>query len=164
MTEKFVVDTNVAIAANGRDTHASLPCQFACIGRLQEISSSKSKSQVLLDELGLILAEYSSYLYYRGQPGVGDSFYKFLHDNIYSGGKVSRVAITPSDDESRGFEEIPSNELDRSDRKFLAVAKVGNASIVNALDTDWHIHLEFVSSQGVHVEQLCPELGCLLKE
>ena len=31
----FVVDTNVAIAANGRETHADHLCQLACMEKLE---------------------------------------------------------------------------------------------------------------------------------
>lgn len=157
---RAVVDTNIAIAANGRDTHASFECQLACIEFLQELHSPKTQHQVFLDDRDLILEEYRTYLYHHGEPGVGDRFYKFLHDNIYMGIKVQRVCITPLDDETRGFNELPPNTIDKSDRKFLAAAKVANATIFNALDTDWHNHAAFIEVQGVTVEQLCPEHGC----
>lgn len=155
-----VVDTNVTIAANGRDTHANFACQLACIEFLQELTSSKSDHQVFLDDCELILSEYRSYLNHKGAPGVGDQFYKFLHDNIYTGNKVLRIAITPSNDETRGFNELPINTIDKSDRKFLAVAVVANATIFNALDTDWHNKADFINAQGITVVQLCPEHGC----
>jgi predicted nucleic acid-binding protein len=148
---KAVVDTNITIAANGRDTHASYECQLACIQFLQDMYSTKTSHQVCIDDCELILEEYRSYLYYKGEPGVGDRFYKFLHDNIYTGIKVQQV---------RGFNELPPNTLDHSDRKFLAVAKVADATVFNALDTDWHIHAVFIEEEGVTVEQLCPEHGC----
>jgi hypothetical protein len=50
-----VIDTNVAIAANGRHTHAELRCQLACVRRLRAI---KSAERVALDDAGRILDEY----------------------------------------------------------------------------------------------------------
>jgi len=85
-----------------------------------------------------MLEEYSGHLNYHGQPGVGDMFFKYLHDHRYLGGKIQQVAITPISDETRGFGELPPNPLDKSDRKFLAAAVVAQAEIANALHADWH--------------------------
>lgn len=155
-----VVETNVAISANGRDTHASMACQYACITFLEELVAPKKRTQIVLDELGLIFTEYSNHLHYKGQPGVGDVFFKYLHDHMYLRKKIKRVPITPIADEARGFNELPPNPVDKSDRKFLAAAIVSKAGVVNALDTDWHEKVGFVNSIGVNVRQLCPEHGC----
>lgn len=157
---KAVVDTNVAIAANGRNTHASLECQYECIELLQKLTADGGRHQIYLDEGERILDEYRAYLYHRGEPGVGDSFYRFLHDHMYSENRVRRVAIAPIEDETRGFAELPPNGLDVSDRKFLAVALTAKATVVNAMDTDWHKQAEFIADLGVKVKQLCPEHGC----
>ena len=157
---KVVVDTNVAISANGRNTHASLACQYACIEFLEGIVSPNKRTQIVLDELELIFTEYRDYLHYKGQPGVGDIFFKYLHDHMYLGKKIKLVPITPITDEARGFNELLPNSVDKSDRKFLAAAVIAGARIVNALDTDWHQEIAFVASLGVKVHQLCPEHGC----
>lgn len=158
----LVIDTNVAIAANGRETHASLACQFACIELLERLANSKSKDIVLLDSCELILDEYKRHLNFRGQPGVGDLFYKHLHDNAHSFGSVRLIRVTPNEIENQGFNELPANSLDKSDRKFLVVALIGNGTLFNALDTDWHEQVEFISGLGVSIEQLCPEHGCAM--
>ena len=119
-----------------------------------------AKAVVVLDAGGQIIGEYAPYLNYHGQPGVGDLFFKFLHDHMYAGSKVELVEITSIPDESRGFEELPANELDPSDRKLLATALTSGAEIVNALDTDWHEQGELLTALGVPVRQLCPEHGC----
>jgi len=160
---KAVVDTNVAVAANGRDTHAGLPCQVACIEFLQKVVSAGSRHQMFLDDLGLILGEYRGRLNHRGAPGTGDIFYKFLHDHLYSARKVVRVSITPVNDETRGFDELPPNSFDKNDRKFLAVALVSSATVCNAVDTDWHEHSAFIAALGVTVNQICPEHGCAVQ-
>jgi hypothetical protein len=157
---KVVVETNVTIAANGRDTHATPACQYDCVELLEKLASAKSRDQVLLDAGGLILDEYKPYLHYKGQPGTGDMFFKYLHDHMYMGKRVIRVSITPVTDEARGFAELPVNSLDKSDRKFLAVALVGGGTVVNAMDTDWHEQAAFIAALGVKVRQLCPEHGC----
>jgi len=152
-----VVDTNVAMAANGRDTHASLSCQYVCTVFLEELVSPEKLTHIILDEQGLIFAEYRGRLSYKGQPDVGDMFFKYLHDHMYLGKKIKLVPITPIADEERDFNELPPNSVDKSDRKFLAAAVVANAEIVNAVDTDWHMQVEFIAGLGVKVRQLCPE-------
>lgn len=156
-----VVDTNVAIAANGRNTHASLSCQYDCTVFLEELVSPEKRTHIILDEQGLIFAEYRSRLNYKGQPGVGDMFFKYLHDHMHLGKKIRHVTITPITDENCGFKELPPNLVDKNDRKFLAAAVVAGAKIVNAVDTDWHEQSAFITGLGVNVQQLCPAQGCL---
>jgi hypothetical protein len=79
---------------------------------------------------------------------------------MYLSKKVKIVSITPIADEAKGFNELPPNTLDKSDRKFLAAAVIADAEIFNAMDTDWHQHVAFIASLGVNVQQLCPEHGC----
>jgi len=154
---KWVVDSNVAIVANGKANHASKQCELRCVEFLEAAVSDKLKYIVCLDLHGKIVDEYRSYLSYSGQPGTGDIFFKFLHDNMYGDKRVKLVSITPIDDETRGFDELPVNTLDPSDRKFLAVARVAKAKIVNATDSDWHEQHALTKSLHVAVEQLCPE-------
>ncbi len=156
-----VVDTNVAMAANGRDTHASLTCQYACTEFLEGLVSSRKRSRIILDEPGLIFAEYSNHLNFKGQPGVGDMFFKYLHDHMYLGKKIRLVPITPITDETRGFNELPPNSVDKSDRKFLAAACIAGAAVVNALDSGWYKKADFIAELGVNVRQLCPDQACI---
>ena len=65
--------------------------------------------------------------------------------------------MTRSDDNRRGFEELPDNDFDPSDRKFLAVAVVANAAVLNAVDSDWSEHEALMEDLGVNVEELCPQ-------
>lgn len=156
------VDTNVSIVANGRDTHAGLACQLCCVEFLESVISPNSRSKIWIDATGLIFDEYKRHLNYKGQPGVGDIFFKYLHDHMYMDKKVKIASITPIADEARGFNELPVNSVDKSDRMFLAVALTAGAAIVNALDTDWHEQQEFIANLGVTVRQLCPEHGCVI--
>ena len=73
-----VMDTNVAIVANGKTGHASKSCKRACIASLRRI---RDEHRLLLDDRGLILAEYQKNLSFSGQPGAGDFFFKWLFDN-----------------------------------------------------------------------------------
>jgi len=148
-----VVDTNVAIAANGRETHAELQCQLACVRRLRDIAFW---DRVALDNAGRIFDEYKRHLNWRSQPGVGGQFFKFLVDHQHRADKVLRMAITP-DGEEQGFEELPPSRLDPSDRKFLAVACVARATVISATDSDWEEQRELLGQLEVALQQLCPQ-------
>ena len=149
----LVVDTNVAIAANGRDTHAGIRCRLKC---MREIRTLVEDRVVAVDDKGLIIQEYKNHLNFSGAPGVGDAFLRHVFNSQYLEGQVRQVAVTPSDDDRRGFAELPENSFDPSDRKFLAVAVVANAVVLNATDSDWSEHHELMDELGVEVEELCP--------
>jgi hypothetical protein len=154
-----VVDTNVAIVANGHDTHVGERCQLACVRCLQELVR---RGVIVLDRLGLIFEEYRTYLRPSGQPGVGDAFLRHLFDHQYDPAKCELVEVTPLVGCARGFQEFPDDQaladFDPSDRKFVAVARASlrNPVIFNATDSDWGEFEEILTRHGVQVEQLCP--------
>ncbi|MFZ2169415.1 MAG: hypothetical protein WAW61_07250 [Methylococcaceae bacterium] len=156
MSDKFVIDTNVAIAANGRNTHAGITCQLACINWLENCRNL----HIALDKSDLIMTEYERHLSHKGGPGVGDMFFKYLHNNQYASSKIHLVEIHPNNEPDRGFEELPINQLDPSDRKFLSIAVVAKAIIINATDSDWAEQNELLDLMSVMVKQLCPEHTC----
>ncbi|MDE0241170.1 MAG: hypothetical protein OXQ84_13425 [bacterium] len=151
---KFVVDTNVAIVANRRSTHADETCQLACAEKIVELTE---QGIVIVDTIGLIVDEYGRALNHSGAPGLGDAFFKHVVNHQHGGKRVQRVCITCTADDCRGFEELPENSLDRSDRKFLAVAVVAGATILNATDSDWAEQTALVQQLCVEIEQLCPQ-------
>ncbi|HSG40959.1 MAG TPA: hypothetical protein VLE27_15070 [Thermoanaerobaculia bacterium] len=156
----MVMDTNVAVVANGRTPQASQECVAACV---QSLRMLRDRHTVLLDDLGRIFDEYRRHLSPSGQPGLGDAFFKWLWDNQCNPGHCRQVRITPTNDD-RGFEEFPDDpalsDFDPSDRKFIAVAIASGETppILNASDTDWWNHREALSRNGVTVRFLCPEL------
>ena len=150
----FVVDTNVAIAANGRNTHADVQCRLACVEKLQDVVENQV---IAIDDQRAIVDEYSKHLNHSRMPGVGDMFFKHVFNNQYQGARVRRVPVTPSADERRGFDELPPNSFDPSDRKFVAVAVAGRAVVLNATDSDWDEHAALMGSLAVEVHQLCPQ-------
>jgi predicted nucleic acid-binding protein len=158
MKECTLVDTNVLISANGRETHADLQCQLACIEALEKICSEK---KVLLDSIGLIMDEYAGYCSYKGEPGVGDYFFKYVHDHQMVEKKCLIVQITQ--DKKKGFVEFPDHpdlvSFDPSDRKFVAVAMASgvNPVICNATDSDWEEHKAALRDVQISVVQLCPQ-------
>ena len=84
--KRRVVDTNVAIVANGTDTNASPSCQLATLEALRDILKG---GRIVVDAAGDMLAEYRRLLSSSGQPGVGDQFlYEVL---VNYGEKVERV-------------------------------------------------------------------------
>ena len=154
MTDRIVVDTNVLIVANGNNEQADPECELACIEALE--GAKTGKQTVLIDASNLIMDEYSRHCSYSGSPGVGDMFFKFLHDYQHSAKNVIRVSIQETPDEDGGFANLPPNNFDRDDRKFLAVAKAGDGRVVNATDSHWSEHAAFIDSIGVQVLELCP--------
>ncbi len=161
MADKWVIDTNVAISANGKDgkgepAEASDTCQLVCI----ELLKTCKKLHIAIDKTGLIMDEYKRHLSHRGQPGVGDMFFKYLHDNQHAENKIHTVNITPLSDTGRGFDELPPNTVDPSDRKFLATAVVAKAIIINATDSDWAEQSELLETLNIGLKQLCTEHSC----
>lgn len=155
----FVVDTNVAVVANdgGSTPQADRRCVLACTEELLRLR----KARVCLDSGDRILAEYRQNLSLSGQPGVGDWFMMWLHQNQHNRSVCERVDITEHDE--RGFVEFPDDpeleKFDRSDRKFVAVAlrsRLG-ATILNAVDSDWSHHRDALLAHGVAVKELCPD-------
>ena len=112
-------------------------------------------SKVLLETL--IFDEYKGSLNFVGAPGMGDTFFKHLFDHGYDKTRVRIVSITPCSDDRLGFKELPENDLDKSDRKFLAAALVARAAILNATDSDWSEQEALTKRLGVTVQQLCPQ-------
>ncbi len=161
MRSPCVVDTNVPVVANGKTPQASENCVAACI---RELVTLRKNGKVLLDESGFILQEYRRHLSPRGQPGMGDEFFKWLWDNQGNERYCLKVSVTPNDDDGYDFSEFPTDfeldNFDRSDRKFVAVALAygGMVHILNASDTDWWIYREALESYGIAIRFLCPEL------
>jgi len=154
MSRIIVVDTNVAVVANGRDTHADLECQFNCVENLEGIVRDDI---VVIDDHDLIYNEYKMHLNFSGQPDFGDMFFKHIVNHQHSDDRVKQVPITPLSNNRRGYNELPENSFDPSDRKFLAVAVVAKALIVNATDSDWLENKALTDGLGIRVEQLCPQ-------
>jgi len=155
----FVVDTNVAVVANKSCPEADKRCVLACTEELLKLR----KARVCLDSGDLILAEYRQNMSLSGQPGVGDRFMMWVHQNQHNRSVCERVDIAEHDE--RGFVEFPDDpeleKFDRSDRKFVAVALGSrlNPTILNAVDSDWSQHGVALLAHGVLVEELCP--NCL---
>jgi len=153
-----VVDTNVAVAANGK-SNAGKSCTAACARQLNDILRS---GHVVIDESpSAVLAEYRSNLSSSGQPGVGDQFYLWLLRNQYNPARCSRTKLTPTEDGS--YQEFPKHHglahFDPSDRKFVALAAAHPSSpcILQAFDSKWWGFRHILRECGVAVTFVCPE-------
>jgi hypothetical protein len=155
-----VVDTNVAVVANGRAEQASLDCRQACLDELKKI---KEREMVVLDDAMHILKEYMDNLSLSGQPGLGDAFFKWVWDNQANTTRCEMVHVTPKSDREDDFEKFPKDPalagFDPSDRKFVAVARASHHKprVLNAVDTDWWIFRTPLKKHKVRVRLLCPE-------
>jgi hypothetical protein len=159
----FVVDANVPIVANGEADHVSDPkCVLASLAALRKLTKGGT---LLLDSAGLILKEYrdSRHLRLSGQPGAGDAFVKWAHDNQANPRRCRRIAVTPNPDNDTDFVPFPDDPalagFDRSDRKFVAVALASGSDpeILNATDSDWWHYRVVLEGHGVKVTFLCPD-------
>ncbi len=156
---KYVIDTNVIAVSNNLHDGADMACILSCINFLTITGRS---APIVIDAGMEILGEYMRYASHRGQPGVGDAFFKYLWENQANPSKCMTVHITPSGLDDVLYEELlPHHSLsgmDRMDQKFLAVAiKTGpEVFIVNATDSDWRQFEHAIREVGVGIRQLCP--------
>jgi hypothetical protein len=131
----------------------------------QALAGIRKTGLLVLDDADRILAEYRRNLSLSGQPGVGDAFVKWTHDNAGRKDLISRVKITPRDHDPEDFEEFPASpelaKFDRSDRKFAAVALThpGRPPVLNATDRDWWDYRRPLKRAGISIEFLCDGFG-----
>jgi hypothetical protein len=153
--DPYVVDTNVAMVANGKST-AGAKCMAVCAKKLKEIVES---GHVVIDDSYLLLHEYQANLNSSGQPGVGDQFYRWLLRNQRNPARCTCVRITPTPDGS--YTEFPRHlglkGFDPSDHKFIAVAAAHPQSpcVLQAFDTKWWPVRHAFKACGINVTFLC---------
>jgi hypothetical protein len=156
----LVVDTNVPIVANRRSPQARPACVLACIDALDDL---RLHHKIVLDNLGRILDEYRNHLSAKGQPGVGDAFFKWVWQNQGNTTYCEMAEIHPRDG-GEDYEEFPDDpelaRFDRSDRKFVAAVLASELApkVLNATDTDWWHYRECLEKHGVRVVFLCSDL------
>lgn len=162
LPEKCLVDTNVPKTANlaiQPDTGSDVPGELilACINAIRHVTGNRG---LVLDAGDEIFNEYRQQLSMSGQPGVGDRFMKWVHDNRWSLHDSHRVKITRSND---SYEEFPTHtglrEFDRSDRKFVAVANAhpDKPPILQATDSKWWGWKDALAEVEITVQFLCPD-------
>jgi hypothetical protein len=149
-----IIDTNVLLVASAGDpdspfteTHRSIE---ECTHVLEWlIAFGESESSLVLDQDNRIYDEYHNKLQW------GDLGLRVIYAKLSN----SRFRQQVIEFESDGSALVPETfaALDRSDRKFLAVALVDRASgndseIVNATDSDWR-----------QIEGACAEHGIVVR-
>ena len=152
---RWVVDTNVMVVANGRhdgNRPVSPKCRKASIEFLMKLLEGEQR--VLLDCAGAVFNEYNNNLNLSGQPGVGDRFFQVLHNNVESIQRVD-LQVCKDGEYSDLHPDIVSSGFDRSDRKFVALARKENAPVANSVDSDWLNDLELLTKCGVEVKFVC---------
>jgi hypothetical protein len=148
------VDTNVAVVANGRDTHASVACCRKAVALLMQLHRN---GRVVIDDGGAVLAEYNKRLHPQGQPGVGDLFYRHVLDNRGNTNRVRAVNVgQPRGDALRAaFDSGTLGIFDPDDRPFALCSAVGRAPIATAIDSDWVDHEAGLIACGVRIDYVC---------
>ncbi len=166
LPKKVVVDTNVPLTANkttamndeDMEDDAYINCVQKCIEAIETVIAGKCP---VLDDGGEIFEEYSHKLSFSGgQPGVGDRFFKWIHDHQWDETKVERVAIPHSDGEYKHFPKHDDlKDFDPSDRKFVAVANAhaDKPPILQAVDFMWWKFRSPLREAGITVRFLAPE-------
>jgi hypothetical protein len=120
---------------------------------------------IVIDDLMVIMREYQHNLNLRGQPGVGDEFFRWAWNNQAVPQRCEKVTITPSNE--TGYAEFPDNmelaAFDWDDRVFVATALTSqnNPSILDAVDSDWWDYREPLQAEGVTLFFLCPAVFTL---
>jgi hypothetical protein len=157
-----VVDTNVAIAANGAAPQADARCVQAAARALREVEENHI---VVIDDDHRILREYRRHLSPSGQPGPGDRFFAWLWNVHADPRRCEQVPLTCLSADENDFAEFPEDPqlagFDRADRKFLCVALKSSLQpvVLNATDTrSWPVYEEALRRYGLRVEMLCPQL------
>ena len=153
-----VVDTNVAVVANGKSQQACAICVLTCTEKLQQIMNGEVK--LVLDDNWRILDEYMRNLRSHGTD-VGDRFLRWLL--THKDTQCDFVSITPIDGQENDFQEFPTDSalanFDPADRKFVAVALTHSEKppILQAVDSGWWNYREALHRNGVTVNFICED-------
>jgi len=162
LPKKCLVDTNVPKIANLSKGVADIPgelaeCVLACV---EAVDYVQKRGSLVLDDGDEIYDEYRGQLSLSGEPGVGDRFMLWVHDNRWKFADEDRVVINQ---DGVSYREFPDHDglsnFDRSDRKFVAVANAHpeKPPILQATDSKWWGWKEPLEEVGITVTFLCPE-------
>jgi hypothetical protein len=159
---KCLLDTNVPITANLALNPADIAndlagCVLACVEAIDHVVK---KGGLVLDSGDEIFTEYRSHLSMSGQPGVGDRFMKWVHDNRWSFSDADLVSIIKN---GESYDEFPEHaglaHFDNSDRKFIAVSNAhpDKPSVLQATDSKWWGWKDSLKEVGITVQFLCSD-------
>jgi hypothetical protein len=159
---KCLLDTNVPKTANLAAAPAEIPtelisCVSVCVDVVYQIVR---RGGLVLDAGDEIFDEYRRQLRMEGQPGVGDQFMKWVHDNRWTFPVADRVTITRKGDSYVEFPDHPDlAQFDNSDRKFIAVSNAhpDKPPVLQATDSKWWGWKDALAEVGIAVHFLCPD-------
>jgi hypothetical protein len=162
LPKKCLVDTNVPKTANLALDPATIPqeltsCVLACVEAVEHVVKRRC---LVMDAGDEIFDEYRKQLSMKGQPGVGDRFMKWVHDNRWKLSDADRVTITRN---GQSYIEFPEHDgltqFDNADRKFIAVANAhpDKPPVLQATDSKWWGWKDALTEVGIAVHFLCPD-------
>lgn len=146
-----VVDTNVPLVVKFPEGH---PRELIDACEIMIETIIESGAPVVTDDGGEIFDEYVHQLNWSGQPSLGDAFVRYVYDNRYRWHEKMRPDIQPREPGTNTYGVLDGDdrEIDPSDRKFVAAAKVASAPVVQATDTKWLAWGAVLGRHGVSVE------------
>lgn len=158
--ENYIIDTNVPLKATDTQSTDMIDrlCAQRCFTFIKDIMSSDGI--VVLDDGWEIINEYKKNIDMDSGENVASQFLMWILRNMLTD-RVALCSITKTANNS--YAEFPASpdlaKFDRSDRKFVALAKAHpeHPSIYNGSDTDWWIFKEPLAKEGIHIAFLCEE-------
>ena len=160
----IIIDTNVPVKA--ADIHpkeeVDRKCSQACLSFIKTLMDSEEV--VVLDKGREIIKEYHNNINLNAEDNVASEFLKWVIHAMLLGKRVTQYQITKVGNST--YAEFPTTpalaSFDRSDRKFVALAKADpeNPSIYNGSDTDWWDYKEALRNEGIRIVFLCEEYMC----
>lgn len=161
LPDHLLIDTNVPLVANGNSPQPfltaleQLDLEEKCVNLI--VNFQKSESRLVLDSNERILSEYGNKLNSSGQPGIGDSFLRWVHENGWNPRRCDRRELNCTDESNQIFDEFPDHvdlkNFDVSDRKFIAAANAQEpkAPIFQAVDYKWWGWKDALSEAGIDI-------------
>lgn len=162
LPEKCLIDTNVPKTANLASNPAEIPaelvnCVLNCVEAIEHVVNNGG---LVIDSGDEIFNEYRGNLSMSGQPGIGDQFMKWVHDNRWKFPDEDRVATTRN---NGSYKEFPHHaglsDFDPSDKKFISVANSHpqKPPVLEATDSKWWGWKDALMEVGITVNFLCPD-------
>lgn len=149
-----IVDTNVAVVANGQNADVVDACVNACKRFIAGIQAGRV---VLLDSSDEIRTEYAKALRIGRPYQLGARFLLHVLQHQYDTRYIRRVDLPKRSD--GGFIDFPEaaglTTFDQSDRKFAALARRTRIAVSNATDSDWVDHRSALNANGIAVDFIC---------
>ncbi len=151
-----IIETNVAVVANGQNLDVVESCIDAC--KMFLIRAMRDHV-TLLDANEEILHEYLGAISRQKPHGLGARFLIEALRQRYNEDRFRQIDLPKTD--SGEFVDFPDDpqlaNFDPSDRKFVALAQRTGTAVTNAIDSDWTNFIASLRANGIEVTFLC---GC----